>query len=228
VIEVNMETLLLEIGAEEIPAGYIQPALDALARNLLKRLDAARIAHGEAHTCGTPRRLTVTVDQVAPKQETVTEDIMGPPEKIAFDDEGKPTVAAVKFAEKAGVAVKRLKVVQTDKGRYLNARKTNRGQATIRLLKTLLPEVILATPFPKSMRWADLSIQFARPIQSIVALYGHPGGLVHLGRQHKKRPPGTGPHVHESRENNHFLPGGLPGNDGLGQRGGGHRQSAGK
>jgi glycyl-tRNA synthetase beta chain len=223
VIEVNMETLLLEIGAEEIPAGYIQPALDALARNLLKRLDAARIAHGEAHTCGTPRRLTVTVDQVAPKQKTVTEDIMGPPEKIAFDDEGKPTVAAVKFAEKAGVAVKRLKVVQTDKGRYLNARKTNRGQATIRLLKTLLPEVILATPFPKSMRWADLSIQFARPIHSIVALYGPRvvsftlGGSIKSGRRsrgHMFMNPGKG---------NHFLPGGLPGDDGLGQRGGGHR-----
>jgi glycyl-tRNA synthetase beta chain len=184
-----MDTLLLEIGAEEIPAGYIQPALDAMARNLLKRLDAARIDHGEARTCGTPRRLVVMVDRVAPKQETVTEDIMGPPEKIAYDDGGQPTVAAVKFAEKAGVAVKRLKVVQTDKGRYLSARKTNRGQATIRLLKTILPEVILATPFPKSMRWADLSIQFARPIQSIVALYGTRvvsftlGGSIKSGRR---------------------------------------------
>jgi glycyl-tRNA synthetase beta chain len=100
-----------------------------------------------------------------------------------------PRVAAVKFAEKAGVAVKRLKVVQTDKGRYLSARKTNRGQATVRLLKTILPEVILATPFPKSMRWADLPIQFARPIQSIVALYGPGlvsftlGGRIKSGRQ---------------------------------------------
>jgi glycyl-tRNA synthetase beta chain len=189
VIEVNMETLLLEIGAEEIPAGYIQPALDALAQNLLKRLDGARIGHGQARTCGTPRRLTVTVDQVAPKQETITEDLMGPPEKIAFDDHGKPSVAAVKFAEKAGVAVKRLKVVQTDKGRYLSARKTNRGQATVKLLKTILPEVILATPFPKSMRWADLTIQFARPIQSVVALHGTRlvsftlGGRIKSGRQ---------------------------------------------
>ncbi len=184
-----MDTLLLEIGAEEIPAGYIRPALDALAQNLLKRLDGARIGHGQAHTFGTPRRLTVTVDQVAPKQETVTEDLMGPPEKIAFDDHGKPSVAAVKFAEKAGVAVKRLKVLQTDKGRYLSARKTSRGQATVKLLKTILPEVILATPFPKSMRWADLSIQFARPIQSIVALYGTKlvsftlGGRIKSGRQ---------------------------------------------
>ena len=167
-----MDTLLLEIGAEEIPAGYILPALDAMAQNLLKRLDAARIDHGAAHTCGTPRRLTVTVDDVASKQATVTEDLMGPPEKVAFDDAGKPTMAAIKFAEKAGVAVNRLKVVETEKGRYLSARKTQRGQATLKLLKTILPEVILATPFPKSMRWSDLGIHFARPIQSIVALYG--------------------------------------------------------
>ena len=183
-----MDTLLLEIGAEEIPAGYIQPALDAMAQNLLQRLDAARIGHGPARTCGTPRRLAVIVDQVALKQATVTAQLMGPPEKVAFDNLGQPTMAAVKFAEKAGVAVKRLQVVETEKGRYLSAHKTSRGQATRSLLKTILPEVILATPFPKSMRWADLSIQFARPIQSIVALLGSKvvaftlGGRIKSGR----------------------------------------------
>lgn len=184
-----MDTLLLEVGAEEIPAGYIQPALDAMAQNLVKRLDAARIGHGAAQVCGTPRRLTVSVAQVESRQATITETIMGPPEKIAFDEQGKPTMAAVKFAEKAGIPVSRLKVAQTDKGRYLHARKTNRGQATVNLLKTILPEVIQATPFPKSMRWADLTIQFARPIQSIVALYGNRvvsfslGGRIKSGRR---------------------------------------------
>lgn len=183
-----METLLLEIGAEEIPAGYIRPALDAMAENLVKRLDAARIGHAEARTCGTPRRLTVIVAAVAAKQETITEDLMGPPVKIAFDATGKPTMAAIKFAEKAGVAVGRLKVVETEKGRYLSARKVSRGQATMQLLKSILPEVILAIPFPKSMRWADMTIQFARPIQSLVALYGTKvvaftlGGRIKSGR----------------------------------------------
>ncbi|GAB6908589.1 Glycine--tRNA ligase beta subunit [Desulfosarcina cetonica] len=187
-IEENMETLLLEIGAEEIPAGYIRPALDAMAENLVKRLDAARIGHAEARTCGTPRRLTVIVAAVAAKQETITEDLMGPPVKIAFDATGKPTMAAIKFAEKAGVAVGRLKVVETEKGRYLSARKVSRGQATMQLLKSILPEVILAIPFPKSMRWADMTIQFARPIQSLVALYGTKvvaftlGGRIKSGR----------------------------------------------
>ena len=184
-----MDTLLLEIGAEEIPAGYLRPALDGMAHNLLQRLDAARIGHGRVNTYGTPRRLTVTVDQVAPRQETVSEVIMGPPLKIAFDPAGKPTMAAVKFAAKAGIAINRLQVVQTDKGQYLSARRTNRGLTTVSLLKTILPEVILAAPFPKSMRWADLSIAFARPIQSIVALYGTRvvsfslGGRINSGRR---------------------------------------------
>ena len=167
-----MDTLFLEIGAEEIPAGYIQPALDAMAQNLLQRLDTARIGHGQARTYGTPRRLAVFVDQVAPMQETITEKLMGPPEKVAFDKAGKPSMAAVKFAEKAGVGVDQLEVVETKKGRYLSTQKTSQGQATDRLLETILPDVILATPFPKSMRWSDMSIQFARPIQSIVALLG--------------------------------------------------------
>lgn len=167
-----METLLLEIGAEEIPAGYIEPALAGMGRILAQRLDAARITHGRIRTCGTPRRLTVIVDEVAPRQTTISETIMGPPEKIAFDPTGKPTMAALKFAEKAGLAVKRLQVVQTDKGRYLTARRTSRGQTTVSLLKTILPELILTIPFPKRMRWADLAIEFARPIHSIVALYG--------------------------------------------------------
>lgn len=167
-----METLLLEIGAEEIPAGYIEPALDAMARNLLKHLDAARIGHGSAHTYGTPRRLTVMVDQVVDKQETLETDLVGPPEKVAIDGNGNFTMAAVKFAEKAGVEMGALGVVETEKGRYLSARITNPGKATPELLKTILPDVILSTPFPKSMRWADLSLQFARPIQNLVALYG--------------------------------------------------------
>lgn len=167
-----MNNLLLEIGTEEIPAGYIKPALDALADNLTKKLDNARISHGKARRFSTPRRLVLMVADVADKQKTVTETILGPPEKIALDADGKFTIPAVKFAEKAGVSVDKLNIVETEKGRYLGAKKTEKGLASKTLLKTIIPEVILATPFPKSMKWADLSIQFARPIQTILALLG--------------------------------------------------------
>ena len=167
-----MKTLLLEIGAEEIPAGYIQPALDALAAALDKKLSDCRIDHGPAATCGTPRRLAVKVADVAPKQKTVTTDVMGPPAAVGFDAEGRPTLAAEKFAEKVGLPVNRITVQETPKGAYLTARKTERGRATRKLLGELLPGIVQSLPFPKTMRWADLDLFFARPIFSVVCLLG--------------------------------------------------------
>jgi glycyl-tRNA synthetase beta chain len=167
-----MDSLLLEIGTEEMPAGYIQPALEALAAHLLLRMDEARIGHGTACTFGTPRRLAVLVDDVAPKQAAVSTELIGPPVKVAYDAEGRLTLAAEKFAEKAGVKIGALSMRHTERGDYLVARKTERGRATRTLLQQILPEAILATPFPKTMRWGTLKIAFGRPIHNLVALLG--------------------------------------------------------
>ena len=110
-----MKTLLLEIGTEEIPAGYIEPALNALASTLAQKLDEARIAHGAVRTFGTPRRLAVMVAEVAPRQKPQRSEVLGPPRRAAYDAEGRPTIAAVKFAEKVGVPVGKLTVVATPK-----------------------------------------------------------------------------------------------------------------
>jgi glycyl-tRNA synthetase beta chain len=168
-----MKSLLLEIGTEEIPAGYIEPALEFLSSVLLQKMTDARIEHGGARVFGTPRRLSVEVQQVANKQKSLTSEILGPPEKVGFDKDGNPTTAALKFAEKVKVSVNTLKIKETSKGRYVCARVAERGLATRTLLKTLLPGVILSTPFPKTMKWAELNITFARPIHYIVALLGN-------------------------------------------------------
>ncbi len=167
-----MKTLLLEIGTEEIPAGYIAPALAALESMLTQKLADARLAHGRIQTFGTPRRLAVTVAELAARQKRLTSEVLGPPRKVGYDSDGRPTTAAVKFAEKVGLPVNRLGVASTPKGEYLSATVTDPGLATTALLKTLLPDIILAIPFPKRMRWADLTISFARPIHSLLALYG--------------------------------------------------------
>ncbi len=167
-----MDNLLLEIGAEEIPAGYITPALKELSSTLLQKLTKARIEHGDAQIYGTPRRLAVKVENVARKQKSVKSEVIGPPAKIGFDENGKPTMAAQKFAEKVGVPVNQLAVKETPRGSYLSAEKMERGLATQTLLKKILPEVIISIPFPKKMRWADLDIEFARPIHTILALLG--------------------------------------------------------
>jgi glycyl-tRNA synthetase beta chain len=167
-----MDNLLLEIGAEEIPAGYIRPALRALSSSLLQKLSDARIEHGNARVYGTPRRLAVNVENVARKQKSIKSEVIGPPAKVGFDENGMPTVAGQKFAEKVGVPVNKLTVKETPRGSYLAAEKMERGLASQTLLKEILPEVILSIPFPKKMRWADLDIEFARPIHTILALLG--------------------------------------------------------
>ncbi len=168
-----MKSLLLEIGTEEIPAGYIQPALESMSTTLLQKLTEARIDHGSSKVFATPRRLAIEVKKVADKQKPLTSEVLGPPAKVGLDNKGRPTTAAKKFAEKVGVSVSALTVKETKKGEYLAAKVIEKGLATRTLLKTILPEVILAIPFPKTMKWAELPILFARPIHYIVALLGN-------------------------------------------------------
>lgn len=167
-----MPDFLLEIGAEEIPAGYIAPALKAMSANLSRQLDAHRISYGNIRTYGTPLRLAVAIEDVASKQKPLSDELQGPPSRVAFDENGQPQTAAVKFAEKAGVPVSRLRVRETEKGAYVFATRKEKGRATKGILKTILPQVVAAVPFPKSMRWGDLTVEFARPIHTLLALLG--------------------------------------------------------
>lgn len=165
-----MNNLLLEIGSEEIPAGYIEPALEAMASMISEKLKASRIKHGKITTSGTPKRLAIVVEDIDAYQEALTTEVTGPPEKVGFDENNNPLMPAVKFAEKLGISVEEITIKETKKGRYLCAQKVETADESKIILSTILPEVIEKTPFPKTMRWADLSVSFARPIISILAI----------------------------------------------------------
>jgi glycyl-tRNA synthetase beta chain len=163
---------LLEIGTEEIPASYIQPALDAMAAMISKFLSAQRVAHGTIRTMATPRRLVWIVKDVTEKQEAQTVEIIGPPKDVAFDQEGNPTQAALGFAKSQGVNPEELQIKETSKGKYVVVSRHESGVSTVELLSGVLANLIGDIPFPKSMRWGDLKVTFARPIHWIVALLG--------------------------------------------------------
>ena len=164
--------VFLEIGAEEIPASFIGPALDWMADALVERLGAARLSFGAVQTRGTPRRLAVWVDDVDPAQEDTEEEVLGPPARVAFDAEGKPTRAAEGFAAKLGVGLDALTRKTTDRGDYLAATLRHKGQPTLEILPTILSEIVAGIPFRKSMRWGHEAVSFARPVHWICALYG--------------------------------------------------------
>jgi glycyl-tRNA synthetase beta chain len=163
--------LLLEIGTEEIPARFLPPVLSEMAESLRQRLDQARIGVGEIVTWGTPRRLALVAKDVASGQSEAVQEIIGPPKAIAFDAKGAPTPAALGFAKSQGVAVADLVEADTPRGVYLSVSKSATGRATAECLPEMLPEFVMSLSFPKSMRWGDLQVSFARPIHWVMALF---------------------------------------------------------
>src|SRR5512139_929954 len=166
-----MADLFLEIGAEEIPAGFVPPALEQLERDLAKALDDARLSHGEVKSAGTPRRLAVWARDVAPKQTDAQSQALGPPVAHAFDAEGKPTPAALGFARSQGVYVAALERAQTPKGERLALTKVEKGRKAEQVLPALLERLVAGLKFKKSMRSRNDDVTFARPVRWIVALH---------------------------------------------------------
>jgi glycyl-tRNA synthetase beta chain len=163
--------LLLEIGTEELPAGVVESALEQLQAAVSQRLQEARIAFGPVETFGTPRRLLVWIQEVAPAQTDVVREVRGPAANIAFDAQGHPTPAALGFARKQGVDVSELEVVHTPQGDYVMAKVFERGKPTVEVAASLFPEAIRSLTFPKMMRWGSGNLRFCRPIRWLLALY---------------------------------------------------------
>lgn len=164
--------LFLEIGSEEIPAGFLPKAMADLERLMRKELESARISFGQIATFATPRRIALSVQDVDAMQQRQEVTATGPSTKVAFDAEGNPTRAAQGFARSNGVEVSELSRTLTDKGEYLYISKVIEGRPTQDLLPEMVKKVVEGLSFKKSMRWKDLDVRFARPVQWIVALYG--------------------------------------------------------
>jgi glycyl-tRNA synthetase beta chain len=168
----QMKELLLEIGTEEIPAGFVPQALIDLENLARKELEVDRVDFESMKTFGTPRRLVLLVESVSEKQKDTEMKKLGPSKQAAFGSSGRPTKAAIGFAKSQSVPVESLELIETEKGTYVSAVKKEPGKPTLQLLSSLLPRLILSIPFQKSMRWADVPIRFARPIHWILALFG--------------------------------------------------------
>ncbi len=119
-----------------------------------------------------PGDFVSAVLNVANRQEDQIIEKLGPAKRVAFDENGNPTKAAVGFATGQGISVSELEVVTTEKGEYICARKKITGEDTMTLLPGIMTKFIASVPFRKSMRWSDLQIRFARPIHWILAIYG--------------------------------------------------------
>ncbi len=173
-MEGKKKEFLLEVGVEEIPAWMIPATLDNFRDLLVEKLKTNRLADEDTpppQMFATPRRLVAYCPQLPARQPAREELVQGPPERIAFDADGNPTPAGIKFAEKMGTRVGDLETVATPKGDYLSARKVDSGLEAFQILKDLIPVVIQGIYFPRTMYWEGKSgPHFIRPIRNLVAL----------------------------------------------------------
>ncbi|MDR2812161.1 MAG: glycine--tRNA ligase subunit beta [Endomicrobium sp.] len=168
----NERIALLEIGTEEIPTSYIEPALKQIEQTALKEFANLNIKHGSIKTFATPRRLTLIVENLSIKSEDKTEEIFGPSWKSAKDINGQWTQAAKGFAAKNGTTTDKLNKKIIEKGEYLSFTKKTKGKKTENLLTVIFPNIISSISFPKAMVWEKSEFKFARPIRNIIALFG--------------------------------------------------------
>ena len=171
--------LLLEIGCEELPAGWLPDLTQKIGEVVLAQLRTHRLVpESPAETYSTPRRLTVRIARLAERQTDLEDLVTGPPVSASFTADGAPTPAAAGFATKQGVEVSALERVETPKGTYLAFRKKQRGKAAVDVLPDVLAGTLRGLTFPKLMHWdAQLEdgrgeLLFGRPIRWILFVYG--------------------------------------------------------
>lgn len=162
---------LFEIGVEELPANYILPAIDFMVNYFSNQLQNHKIKFESIEKYSTPRRLTIIIRNLPNRQKDSQKEIIGPPKKIAFDSNRNFNQVGLGFLKKQNLSKKDIVIKKLKKGEYLSATKVIKGKITEEILKQISIEIIGKIQFPKTMRWSENSISFARPIRWILAIF---------------------------------------------------------
>ncbi|WP_102274529.1 glycine--tRNA ligase subunit beta [Cytobacillus massiliigabonensis] len=163
--------LLLEIGLEEMPARFVTNSMNQLSDKVQAWLMEKKISFENIKAFSSPRRLAVLVEGVNEAQEDINEEAKGPARKIALNEDGEWSKAAIGFCRGQGASVEDIFFKEINGVEYVHVKKFIKGQETFALLPEL-QHLITAMTFPKNMRWADKELRFVRPIKWIIALFG--------------------------------------------------------
>ncbi|MFP6846387.1 MAG: glycine--tRNA ligase subunit beta [Thalassolituus sp.] len=167
---------LVELGTEELPPKALKNLSNAFAQGIEQGLKDAGLTMGAIEQFAAPRRLAVRIAELPEQQADQEEVLYGPPANIAFDADGKPTKAALGFAARAGADASELKTApDSDKKNAgkLMLERTIKGKNTTELLAAIVQNSLDKLPIPKRMRWGSSRIEFVRPVQWLVMLFGN-------------------------------------------------------
>jgi glycyl-tRNA synthetase beta chain len=166
------ETLLIELGTEELPPKSLKTLATAFYDNIKSQLDSNNLTYSDIKWFATPRRFAVQVFDLIEKQEDKTVEKRGPAVNVAFDDAGNASKAAQGWARSNGIEVEQAERLVTDKGEWLLHRATVTGKAVVELVPAMVTTALNKLPIAKPMRWGAERTQFIRPVQTLTMLFG--------------------------------------------------------
>ena len=161
---------LLEVRSEEIPARMLEGGVRELAEGVVKELKARGLEPRKVETGFAPRRLLLGLSGLPAREPDREERVMGPPVRAAYAGDGSPTPALLGFARRCGVEPGELSRVTTEKGEYLAAARRTTGRAAAEVLAEVVPRVLAAISWPKTMRWGAGIGPWVRPLHGLVSL----------------------------------------------------------
>jgi glycyl-tRNA synthetase beta chain len=181
-------TLLVELLTEELPPKALAKLGEVFATRIADGLKAKGLVAADAavRDFASPRRLAVTVADVAseaPAKE-VTEKLM--PVAVGLDAEGQPTAALQKKMAAKGIApeaASRFERRLDGKAETLFYTATVPGSRLSDVLAGIVAEAAKSLPIPKTMHWGAGEATFVRPVHKLVLLHGDavvPGRVLDL------------------------------------------------
>lgn len=168
----NKRDLLLEIGLEEMPARFIRGSIQQLEEKVRNWMDGNGIERGDVSVFSTPRRLAVLVKDVAESQQDTEEEAKGPAKKIAQDENGNWSKAALGFSRSQGMSPEDIYFKEIKGVEYAHIKRFIKGKRTFELLPQL-QKLVEDMHFPNNMKWGSHQLRYVRPIRWLVALFGN-------------------------------------------------------
>ncbi len=166
------DTLLVELGTEELPPKALKSLGLAFRDGIVDGLKQKELAHGQVQWFATPRRLAVLIFEVQLQAPDKRVEVLGPPVERARDEAGNWTAATSGFAKKQGVEPEQLQTIDTPKGLRLGLRSIVSGASTQDALNAIVRSSIQNLPIPRRMRWGASREEFVRPVHWVVAMLG--------------------------------------------------------
>lgn len=166
------KTLLIELGTEELPPKSLQKLAITFYQQIKTQLEKAELDFSEINWFATPRRLAVSVSELAECQADKIVEKRGPAVNVAFDEQGNATKAAQGWARSNGITVEQAERLVTDKGEWLLYKAQQKGKTVAELIPDIVKIAINKLPIPKPMRWGSSRTQFIRPVHTLTLLFG--------------------------------------------------------